>query len=135
MGRGTRALPGYGLSTGTTVINSDISEDGEAHWHPGLLEDYIPKILPYDVLYLAIRITKDGNMPQFRFNEDGEWHDFAPEGGTGLKSGPWFPFLALYPGDHPIHLCVDRPMQATEHKQRQQRREQQRQRLFSRGHR
>ena len=34
-------------------------------------------------------------MPQLRFNEDGQWHDFAPEGGTGLKAGPWFPMLWL----------------------------------------
>ena len=27
-------------------------------------------------------------MPQLRFNEDGQWHDFAPEGGTRLKAGP-----------------------------------------------
>jgi hypothetical protein len=49
---------------------------------------HIPKTLPFD---LALRIGKDGNMPQLRFNEDGEWHDFAPEGGTGLKARPWFP--------------------------------------------
>ena len=35
-------------------------------------------------------------MPQLRFNEDGQWHDFEPEGGTGLKAGPWFPYLNLY---------------------------------------
>ena len=35
-------------------------------------------------------------MPQFQFNEDGQWHDFAPEGGVGLKAGPWFPFLQLH---------------------------------------
>ena len=34
-------------------------------------------------------------MPQLRFNEDGQWHNFAPEGGTGLKAGPWFPMLWL----------------------------------------
>ena len=94
------------LSTGSMVICSDISEDGEQHIHPGLLKDYIPKTLPYD---LALRINKDGNMPQLRFNEDGEWHDFAPEGGTGLKAGPWFPFLCLYPGDRLTDLRVNRP--------------------------
>ena len=83
------------LFNGTTVINSDISEDGERHIHPALLEDRIPETLPYD---LALRINKDGNMPQLRFNEDGQWHDFAPEGGTGLKAGPWFPYLKLCPG-------------------------------------
>ena len=80
------------LDNGSTVIHPDISEDGEFHFHHGLLKDYIPKTLPYD---LALRINKDGNMPQLRFNEDGEWHDFAPEGGTGLKAGPWFPYLTL----------------------------------------
>ena len=34
-------------------------------------------------------------MPQLRFNEDGEWHDSAPEGEAGLKAGPWFPYLML----------------------------------------
>ena len=78
------------LSSGTTDIRSDISEDGELHLHYELLKDLIPKTLPYD---LALRISKDGNMPQLRFNEDREWHDFASEGGTGLKAGPWFPYL------------------------------------------
>lgn len=80
------------LSKGTTVIYPNISKDGEVHYYPSLLEDYIPKTLPYD---LALRINKDGNMPQLQFNEDGEWHDFAPEGGTGLKAGLWFPYLQL----------------------------------------
>ena len=84
------------LSTGTTIIRPDISEDGEQHCHPGLLKDLIPKTRPYD---LALRISKDGNMPQLRFNEDGEWHDFVPEGGTGLKAGPWFPYLGSVPAD------------------------------------
>ena len=48
------------LDQGTTVICPDISEDGEHHYHPYLLKDRIPKTLPYD---LALRITKDGNMP------------------------------------------------------------------------
>ena len=64
------------LDIGTTFINSDISEDGENHFHYGLLKDRIPETLSFD---LALRITKDGNMPQLRFNEDGEWHDFAPK--------------------------------------------------------
>ena len=71
-------------SNGTTVIFPDISKDGEQHVHPCLLKDHIPETLPYD---LALRINKDGNMPQLRSNEDGEWHDFVPEGGTGLKAG------------------------------------------------
>ena len=94
------------LHNGTTVINPDISEDGEQHIHNGLLKDYIPKTLPYD---LALRISKDGNMPQLRFNEDGQWHDFAPEGGTGLKAGPWFPYLQLFPGDRLSDHRVNRP--------------------------
>ena len=48
-------------------------------------------------------------MPQLRFNEDGEWHDFAPEGGTGLKAGPWFPYLMLFPGDRLSDHRVNRP--------------------------
>ena len=62
-------------------------------FHPNHLEDHIPKTKPYDV---ALRITKDGNLPQIQFNDDSVWHNFAPEGGTALKAGPWFPYLALY---------------------------------------
>jgi hypothetical protein len=76
------------------------------HSHPGLLKDRIPETLPYD---LALRISKDGNMPQLRFNEDGEWHDFAPEGGTGLKAGPWFPYLVLTGYARLSDHRVDRP--------------------------
>ena len=51
-------------------------------------------------------------MPQLRFNEDGQWHDFAPEGGAGLKAGPWFPYLDLNVdfclGDHHFDR-MDRP--------------------------
>jgi hypothetical protein len=94
------------LECGSTKIFSDISNDGEQHYHRALLEDYIPKTLPYD---LALRINKDGNMPQLRFNEDGQWHDFAPEGGTGLKAGPWFPFLVLNGGDRLSDHRVNRP--------------------------
>jgi hypothetical protein len=93
------------MDDGTTLILSDISEDGEHHDHHGLLKDLIPKTLPFD---LALRINKDGNMPQLRFNEDGQWHDFAPEGGTGLKAGPWFPFLMLN-GDRLSDHRVNRP--------------------------
>ena len=76
------------------------------HFHPRRLEDHIPETLQ---LRLALRINKDGNMPQLRFNEDGEWHDFVPEGGTGLKAGPWFPFLELYGDDRLSDHRVDRP--------------------------
>ena len=64
------------LHGGTTGIYSDISKDGGQHRHYGLLKDYIPETLPYD---LALRIIKDGNMPQLRFNEDGQLHAFVPE--------------------------------------------------------
>ena len=94
------------LSNGSSFICSDISEDGETHGHSCLLEDRIPKTLPYD---LALRMSKDGNMPQLRFNEDGEWHDFAPEGGTGLKAGPWFPYLMLFASDRLSDHRVNRP--------------------------
>ena len=94
------------LDDGSTVIHPDISEDGEFHDHPSLLKDYIPKTLPFD---LALRISKDGNMPQLRFNEDGEWHDFAPEGGAGLKAGPWFPYLLLEGDAHLNDHRVNRP--------------------------
>jgi hypothetical protein len=95
-----------GLYNGSTVIHPDISEDGEFHDHPSLLKDYIPKTLPFD---LALRISKDGNMPQLRFNEDGQWHDFAPEGGTGLKTGPWFPYLFLFEDDRLSDHRVNHP--------------------------
>ena len=88
------------LDDGSTIIFPNISQDGQQHLYPGRLKDYIPKTLPYDV---ALRINKDGNMPQLRFNEDGKWHDFAPEGGTGLKAGPWFPYLDLHLSDHRVN--------------------------------
>ena len=75
------------LSTGTTVIRSDISRDGERHAHHGHLKDYIPKTLPFDV---ALRISKDANVPQIQFNDDAGWHDFAPDR-AAVKAGPWFP--------------------------------------------
>ena len=90
---------------GSTCILSDISEDGK--YKSGRIpKDQIPKTLPYD---LALRINKDGNMPQLRFNEDGQWHDFAPEGGVGLKAGPWFPFLWLHEAVCLSDHRVDRP--------------------------
>jgi hypothetical protein len=95
------------LNDGSTFTNSDISRDGEEHYHYRHLEDHIPKTLPYE---LALRINKDGNMPQLRFNEDGQWHDFAPEGGTGrLKAGRWFPHMCLYPGQLVSDHRVNRP--------------------------
>ena len=93
------------LHSGTTVIQSDISRDGEQHVHLNHLKDYIPKTLPYD---LALRITKDGNVPQIQFNDDGVWHDFAPNR-VAVKAGPWFPYLSLFDGDHLSDHCVHRP--------------------------
>ena len=46
---------------------------------------------------------------QLRFNEEGQWHDFAPEGGAGLKAGPWFPYLQLYHGARLSDHRVNRP--------------------------
>ena len=95
-----------GLRGGTTVIDSNISQDGEQHYHYGHLKDHIPKTNPYDV---ALRCDKDGNVPQIQFNDDGVWHDFAPEGRTGLVAGPWFLCLQLNIGDCITNICVDRP--------------------------
>ena len=100
------SIAGVNLYNGTTFIRPDISQDGERHVHHRLLKEYIPKTLPFD---LALRINKDGNMPQLRFNEDGQWHDFAPEGGTGLKAGPWSPYLELYKDDCLSDHRVNRP--------------------------
>ena len=74
--------------------------------HDRHLEDHIPETLPYDV---ALRITKDGNLPQIQFNDDSVWHDFAPEGRTALKAGPWFPYLDLDGDDLLSDHRVDRP--------------------------
>ena len=58
---------------------------------------------------MALRITKDGNLPQIQFNDDSVWHDFTPEGGAALKAGPWFPYLYLGGGDILSDHRVDRP--------------------------
>jgi hypothetical protein len=104
-GETIKSTAGVSLSTGTTVIDSDISSDGEFHYHPDHLKGYIPKTLPYDV---ALRINKDGNVPQIQFNDDSVWHDFAPDR-AAVKAGLCFPFLQLDGntrlGDH----CVHRP--------------------------
>ena len=85
-----------GLYDGMTIIYPDISRDGEEHYHGDHLAPHIPKTLPYDV---ALRISKDGNLPQIQFNDNSVWHDFAPEGGAALKAGPWLPYLYLYGAD------------------------------------
>ena len=91
------------LSDGATDINSGISRDGEQHLHPNHLKDYIPKTLPYD---LALRINKDGNVPQIQFNDDTVWHDFAPDR-AAVKARPVFPFLRLFDGDRLSDHCVN----------------------------
>ena len=93
------------LSNGTTVIYPDISRDGQDHYHRGHLKDYIPKTLPYDV---ALRISKDGNVPQIQFNDDAVWHDFAPDR-AAVNAGPWFPLLLLGHSDRLSDHCVHRP--------------------------
>ena len=71
------------LCDGTTAVASDIVQDGEDHIHPEHFKDHIPKTNPYDV---ALRCDK-GNVPQIQFNDDGVWHDFAPEGMITLHAG------------------------------------------------
>ena len=61
---------------------------------------------PFD---LALRCAAVSNMPQIQFNDDGVWHDFAPEGRTALMPGPWFPGLILRPGDCLRDHCLDEP--------------------------
>ena len=78
------------LYNGTTVIYSDISEDGQDHSHDYHLHPHIPEA-PFD---LAVRCEAVSNVPQIQFNDDGVWHDFAPDR-AALKAGPWFPFLML----------------------------------------
>ena len=94
------------LNDGGAYINAAISKDGEQHYHDFHLRDHIPKTLPYDV---ALRILKDGNLPQIQFNDDSVWHDFSPEGGAALKTGPWFPYLGLGGGGLLSDHRVDRP--------------------------
>jgi hypothetical protein len=94
------------LRNGTTAIGSDISHDGQDHYHVNHLGPHIPETKPYDV---ALRISKDGNLPQIQFNDDSVWHDFAPEGGAALKAGPWFPYLCLYGVGLLSDHRVDRP--------------------------
>jgi hypothetical protein len=94
------------LGSGSTGINTDISQDGQQHLHDYHLQDHIPETEAYDV---ALRVTKDGNLPQIQFNDDAVWHDFAPVGGTALKAGPWFPYLQLDGDDLLSDHRVDRP--------------------------
>jgi hypothetical protein len=91
------------LDTGTTCINTGISQDGQDHYHLYHLRPHIPEA-PFD---LAVRCEAVSNVPQIQFNDDDVWHDFAP-GRAALKAGPWFPFLQLYSAadrlsDHSVH--------------------------------
>ena len=45
---------------------------------------------------------------------------FAPEGGTGLKAGPWFPYLVLYGDERLSDHRVDRPESVQSLKQEEQ---------------
>ena len=93
------------LFDGSTIVRSDISRDGQQHYHDDHLKDNIPNI-PNDV---ALRINKDGNVPQIQFNDDDVWHNFVP-GGVALKAGPWFPFIQLYDDDTTVGAhSVGRP--------------------------
>jgi hypothetical protein len=89
---GDAHLPQY---DGSTCIYSGLSLDRKHHSHPSHLGRHPPKTAPYD---LALRCDPDGDVPQIQFNEDGVWHDLAPEGEgrVGLKAGPWFPYLQLF---------------------------------------
>ena len=101
-----KSTAGVSLPDGETSVFFAISQDGQQHRHCDHLKDHIPETLPYDV---ALRINKDGSLPQIQFNDDNVWHDFAPEGGTALKAGPWFPYLCLYEDDLLSDHRVDRP--------------------------
>ena len=121
---------GLRLGNGYVVVWSDISLDGEQHVHPNHHLAHIPETETYQ---LALRIDKDGNVPQVQFNEDGVWHDFAPgrdedededededahdligaeetrPDRVALKEGPWFPYLCLYKDARVTDHRVDRP--------------------------
>ena len=98
-----KSTAGVFLLNGLTVINSGISQDGQAHRHPDHLRPHIPEA-PFD---LAVRCDAVSNVPQIQFNDDDVWHDFAP-GRAALKAGPWFPLLLLDSAavrltDHSVH--------------------------------
>jgi hypothetical protein len=94
------------LGGGTTCIFSGLSLDGQEHSHSSRLARYLPNELPFD---LALHCDPESNVPQVQFNEDGIWHDFAPQGRkTALKSGPWFPYLVLNECDCLSNLRVNR---------------------------
>jgi hypothetical protein len=91
------------LDNGSTIIYPDISQDGQQHYHPDRFGPYIPEA-PFD---LALRCEAVSSVPQFQFNDDDVWHDFAPDR-AALKAGPWFPFLwlgsaAIRLSEHSVH--------------------------------
>jgi hypothetical protein len=100
-----KSIAWVALGTGLTAIYTDISQDGQDHWHHGHLRPHIPEA-PFD---LAVRCEAVSNLPQIQFNDDSVWHDFAPEGGTALKAGPWFSYLNLDGDDLLSDHRVDRP--------------------------
>ena len=103
-GKTVKSTAGVYLGCGTTDIDTDISQDGQDHYHNGHLRPHIPAA-PFD---LAVRCEAVSNVPQIQFNEDDVWHDFAP-GRVALKAGPWFPYLQLYGDDRLSDHCVHRP--------------------------
>jgi hypothetical protein len=97
------------LVDGSTRIYPGLNLDEEKHFHRGHLRPHVPSSPPFE---MALRVDRDRNVPQVQFNEDGVWHDFAPdqgEGRTALKAGPWFPYLFLVKGDLVSGHRVDRP--------------------------
>jgi hypothetical protein len=91
------------LDCGSTFIGTDISQDGQEHYHPDHLGPHIPEA-PFD---LAVRCEAVSNVPQIQFNDDDVWHDFVPDR-VALKAGPWFPYLvlgsaAIRLSDHSVH--------------------------------
>ena len=97
------------LGDGTTYIFPDLSLDGQQHHHRDHLGPHLPPKTGSFVV--SLRADADGNVPQVQFNQDGVWHDFAPEGEgrVGLKAGPWFPYLSLGNGDRLSDHRVRRP--------------------------
>jgi hypothetical protein len=94
------------LEDGSTVIDTDISQDGQYHSHH-LHRDHLGLHPPEAPLDLARRGEAVSNGPQIHFNDDEVWHDFAPDR-DALKAGPWFPYLELGDddrlSDHSVHV-------------------------------
>jgi hypothetical protein len=93
------------LGSGTTYTNVDMSLDLKTTSQPDFLQDLIPETSPYTV---ALRCDRDGNVPQIQFQEDGVWHDFAPER-AAVRAGPWYVFMDLYQGDYMHDHIVQKP--------------------------